>query len=279
MFELNYTAPHGGVLRLADNADFILTGVDGLTEATVNISSSEIAAKDGDVINSTRTEPRGMVLYFTMRQGRNVEEAKRNILSVIKPKQTGTLYWKQNGRALEIAGTVEEISMPRFNDNVVMQITLYCSKPYWSDAEYIIKQIELVIKMHRFVLAFPQGSGTVFGRYNLDLTRSFENTGDVAVGLNITIIATGDVKNPLLERSDGLYFGLTETMVAGDVIEITTTRGQKTVKKNGENIIAKVIPGSTWLQLEVGDNTFTISDESGNMNNMYFSFKYKQEYV
>lgn len=277
-FVLKYRSPRGVELDLANNRRFLLSGVDGMTAASVDISATEFAAHDGDFINNLHTTPRSIVLYFTIYQGENVENVKREVLSIIKPKQTGVLYWDYEGRALEISGVVEEIEMQRFADSVVMQITIYCSAPYWENAAYIVQKIELIMKLHYFKVAFPQNEGIVMGYYNLDLTKSFENDGDAETGAVITIIATGDITNPLLERSDGVYFGVNETMQSGDSIEICTIKGKKTVTKNGVNILQKVKEGSTWLQLEVGENVFTIS-EAGGTANMYFTFKYKQKYV
>lgn len=277
-FVLKYRSPQGAEIDLANNSRFLLSGVDGLTAANVDISATEFAAHDGDFINNLHTTPRGIVLYLTIYQAENAENVKRAILSVIKPKQTGVLYWDYEGRQLEISGAVEAVEMKRFEKSVVMQITLYCSAPYWESAEYIIQKIELIMKLHHFVVVFPQNEGIVMGYYNLELTRSFVNDGDAETGAVITIIATGDVSNPLLERADGLYFGVNETMQAGDSIEICTIKGKKTVTKNGVNILQKVKEGSTWLQLEVGENVFTIS-EAGGTANMYFTFKYKEKYV
>lgn len=277
-FVLKYRSPRGAELNLANNSRFLLSNVDGMTTASVDISATEFAAHDGDFINNLHATPRSIVLYFTIYQGENAENVKRDVLRVIKPKETGVLYWEYEGRALEISGVVEEIAMQRFTDAVVMQITLYCSAPYWETAAYIVQTIELIMKTHYFRVTFPQNEGIVMGYYNLDLTRSFENGGDAETGAVITIIATGPVTNPLLERSDGLYFGVNETMQAGDSIEICTIKGKKTVTKNGVNILQKVKEGSTWLQLAVGENVFTIS-EAGGTANMYFTFEYKEKYV
>lgn len=275
---LEYRSPLGAKLDLANNPDFVLSDVSGLTEAAVDIASYDVAAVDGDIINSVRTQPRSITLFFTILPNRKVEEVKRKVLKVIKPKQTGVLHWEQDGRSLEIEGTVETVQMPRFTNAVVMQVSLYCAQPYWEDAEYMLRQIEYILGLHHFELAFPQGVGVAMGEYNLDLTRSFNNDGDADVGMDITIIATGNITNPKLERSDGLYFGLTETMEVNDRIDICTVKGKKTVTKNGVNIMNKVIAGSTWLQLEVGENVFTIS-EAGGSANMYFTFEYKRRYV
>lgn len=278
MLELKYVSPNDEEINLTNNSGFVLTGADGLTNAAVAISATDLATHDGAIVNTTRTQPRGIVLYLTMQQSANVEAVKREILGVIKPKQRGRLVWTQDGRSIEIVGVVEQIEMPRFSDNVVMQITIYCAQPYWADVDYIIKQIELIDPLHHFVLAIPQNKGIVFGVYNLSMTKTFTNYGDAATGAIIRIIATGDIENPLLERADGRYFGITDTMAAGDEIVINTTKGQKSVFKNGVNIINKIRAGSTWLQMETGENTFTISEKNGS-GNMYFTFEYKQYYV
>lgn len=278
MPELIYISPANTSINLGKNSGFVLTEAEGLTEAAVEISATTLATNDGAIINNALTQPRGIVLYLTVKQGANVEAVKREILGVIKPKQTGRLQWVQSDRTIEIEGTVEAVSMPRFVNGVVMQITLYCAQPYWQDLDYIVKQIELIDAMHAFVETFPQGVGIAFGRYNLDKTKTFTNYGDAAADLKITIIATGDIENPLLERADGKYFGILDTMAAGDSIVITTAKGKKSVLKNGVNIMSKVKEQSTWFQLETGANTFTIS-EAGGTGNMYFTFEYKQRYV
>ena len=276
--QLKYISPHGAELDLTNNADFLLTGCDGLTAANIDISSTSLGTHDGDIVNNTRALPRGIVLYLTIRQSANVETAKRNVLSVVKPKHSGILRWVQDGRSVDISGIVEAVTMARFVRGVVLQISLHCPQPYWEDTAYVITQIQEIVKLHHFSVAFPQSSGVVFGKYDLNMTRSIINDGDAEIGAVITIIATGNVTNPLLQRADGAFFGVNETLEAGESIVISTVKGKKTVTKNGANIIHKVLPGSTWLQLDVGENILTIS-EAGGTRNMYFSFEYRQKYV
>jgi hypothetical protein len=51
------------------------------------------------------------------------------------------------------------------------------------------------------------------------------------------------------------------------------------VKYNGVNIFDKIKPNSTWLQLEAGDNVFSINSDDDNISNMSFSLIYKQRYI
>lgn len=281
--KLEYITARGEVMPLTGNGMFKLTNVDGLTSANVNLSSSTVASMDGDVVNNERTTPRGIVLDLTI-EGADVEAKKRYILRYIKPKQKARLRWTQDNREIEIEGIVESIDMPRFKNAVVMQISLYCSQPYWQDIAFVIQEISEVLNLHYFtnyeddMLYFP-AEGIPFGEYDTNRTKVFENSGDVSVGMEIRIIALGNVGNPVIYNSDGQFFGVNTTMQAGDEIVISTVKGKKTVTKNGENVLGSVMPRSTWLQLEVGENEFTIDSDDGTEGNMYFTVAYKQRYV
>lgn len=282
MFALEYITRNGEVLALSSNNRFKLTNVDGITSANVDIASSTVASMDGDFVNNKRTVPRGIVLDLAIEY--DVENTKRYILRYVKPKQKGTLRWTQNDRVIQIEGVVEAIEMPRFTSATTMQITLYCSQPYWEDVDYLLQDISEVIDLHYFtdypddMLYFPE-EGIPLGEYDTNRTKVIENTGDVDVGLEIHIIALGNVENPVIYNADGDFIGVNDTLSSGDEIIITTEKGNKTIRKNGQNIIAQIMRNSTWLQLNTGENEFTIDSKDGTEGNMYFTVTYKRRYV
>ena len=283
MIKLEYITAKGDIMPLTGNPNFQLSNVDGITVASVDIASSTVASMDGDFVNNTRTVPRGIVLDLSI-EGADVEKKKRYILRYIKPKQTARLRMTQDDRETIIEGVVEEITMPRFTNMVVMQVSIYCSQPYWEDVANVIQEISEVINLHYFtdyaddMLYFPE-EGIPFGEYDTNRTKAFENLGDVPVGMDIRIIALGPVGNPKIENANGEFFGVNIDMVAGQEIAISTVKGKKTVTRNGVNIIDKVMQGSTWLQLELGENEFTINSDDGTEGNMYFTITYKQRYI
>ena len=235
MLKLLYISRWGGTLDLVKNELFTLTNVDGLTVATTDISSIVIGSQDGDVINNIRANPRGIVLDLRINQNVNVEDAKRSVLSIVKLKQTGTLLWTQNGRTVQINGVVESVVMPRFSDEVMMQISLHCDQPFWEDIADIVAEISDALNLHYFtdtpgdMLCFPE-EGIPFGAYDLARTRSFTNRGDVSVGMTIEIRAFKTVTNPIIYDQNGNFFGVgytgkTLTMSAGDVLVIDTQAG------------------------------------------------------
>lgn len=281
--KLEYITARGDILPLTGNPNFKLSNVDGMTVANVELSSSTVASMDGDIVNNRRTTPRGIVLDLSI-EGADVESKKRYILRYIKPKQTARLRWTQAEREVEIEGIIESIEMPRYTNTVLMQVSMYCSQPYWQDIEFVVQEISEILNLHYFtnyendMLYFP-AEGIPFGEYDTNRTKVFQNDGDVAVGMEIRIIALGNVGNPIIYNSDGQSFGVNTTMISGDEIVISTVKGKKTVTKNSENIIDKIKENSTWLQLEIGENEFTIDSDEGTEGNMYFTLTYKQRYV
>lgn len=288
---MDYISARGDRLPLVDNNLFILTNIDGLTAANAAISSSVIGGADGAVVTNVQANPRTLVIDLRIKDSVDVEEAKRAVLKVVKVKQRGTLEWSQNDRTVAISGIVESIEMPRWRNAVTMQITLHCEQPFWEDIALVIKQINEAIDLHYFVdaetdmLYFPDG-GVVLGEYDTIRTKAFHNDGDVAVGLEISIVALDTVTNPIIYDGDGNFFGVgygdgtkQVVMQAGDNIVITTHKGKKSVKFGSRNLLPYVKPQSTWLQLQAGDNLFTIDSDDENLSNMSFYLIYKQRYV
>lgn len=301
--QLNFVSARGDVLPLVNNKYFSFTA-DGLTVANTSLSSNVVGGVDGDTVNNVQAQPRGIDLYLEIRNGVDVEEAKREILKVVKLKQYGALIWEYKGRTITISGIVETAEMPRFTKKAIMHISLYCSKPFWEDVNYIISQISEAVDLHYFtenytdMLYFPE-SGIAFGEIDTIRTKDFYNSGDVAVGLEITIVALDTVTNPIIYDQNGNYFGIGYeeesainnpnlgsayisrpfTMQTGDIVVITTHKGNKTVTYNGVSVLDLVKPRSTWLQLATGDNTFSINSDDESITNMNFNIKYKRVFI
>ena len=291
MLKLDFVNKNGEALPLVKNSYFDLINVDGMTAANTAISSIVIGGVDGDTINNIQAQPRGIVFDLRIKDYINVEDAKRYILSFVKLKQRCALVWTQNARTLQIDAVVEEIVMPRWKQGVTMQISLHCPRAFWEDIADVISQISAAKNLHYFttiegdMLYFPE-AGIPLGEYDTSRTRTFVNTGDVSVGMTIEIIAYSTVTNPIIYDQNGNFFGVgygdgdkQVVMSAGDKIVITTQAGQKNVMLNGSSVIDKIKPRSTWLQLEAGENEFSINSDDADIDNMTFTLIYKQRYI
>lgn len=288
--ELLYISKWGGALNLFDNDLFWLLNVDGMTLAATDIASVVVGGIDGDQINNIQAQPREMIFDLRIKDGVNVEYAKRQILEIIKLKQTCKLQWTQNDRTLTISGVVNEIVMPRFNNEVTMQVTIHCSVPYWEDLTDVYSEISEAKPLHYFtdeqynMLFFPDPEGIPFGEIDTSRTRTFYNAGDVGVGMVIEVLAVKAVTNPIIYDQNGNFFGVgygskSVTMNAGDTLYINTNVGEKSVTMNGENLLDKVKPQSTWLVLEAGENVFSINSSDEAVDNMIFTLIYRQRYI
>ncbi len=289
--KLDYISARGERLPLVGNNLFELTNVDGQTMAATSIASSPISGMDVNVVNNVQTNPRSIVLDLRIKSDVDVEIAKRSILRIIKAKQRGTLEWTQNGKTVVISGIVESVEMPRWNNAVTMQVTLYCEQPYWEDADFIVQQISEAIDLHYFTdgatdMLFFEEEGIALGEYDTTRTKTIYNNGDAAVGLDITIVALDKVTNPIIYDGNGNFFGVggfsnkTVTLNRGDYITISTHRGKKSVWVNGALYLLQYVkPRSTWLQLNTGENTFTINSDDNSVTNMQFTLSFKQHYI
>ena len=295
MMKLTFISQWGGTLDLVNNDLFTLTNVDGMTTAATDISSIVIGGIDGDHINNIQAQPRGIVFDLRIKNGVNVESAKRAVLSIVKLKQNCTLQWTQNNRTLTIQGVVDTVTMPRFSNEVTMQISIHCGEPFWEDLNEIISEISQIIGLHYFT-SDPYGmlyftpEGRPLSAYDISRTRIFNNSGDVAVGMTIEILAFDTVTNPIIYGQNGTFFGVgygskSLTMSAGDTLIINTKAGEKSVtlfengSTDGVSQLDKVKPRSTWLQLQAGENEFSIDSDDASTDNMIFTLAYRQRYI
>lgn len=289
--KLDFISARGDRLPLVSNELCQLVHVDGMTTAATSISSSNIGSADGDIVNNVQANARAITFDLRINNGVDVEEAKRSVLRVVKIKQLGTLEWTQNNRTVTISGIVESVDMPRWSNAVTLQIAMYCSQPFWEDIDFVVRQINEAIDLHYFtdtagdMLYFPE-DGIPLGEYDTTRTKNVENYGDVAVGMEINVVAFDTVTNPIIYDGNGNFFGVgygdgekRVQMVAGENMVITTHKGRKNVILNGKSLLTKLRPRSTWLQLEAGDNTLTINSDDDSVTNMTFSIIYKQQYV
>lgn len=280
--QLIYTAENGKTLDLFNNDIFDLVNADGLTVANTSIATSTTPRVDGDELQNIQANPRSITLDLQIKSGLDVERAKRQILDVIKIKKNGKLTFIQGvgneNRTIEISGVVQSVSMPRFSNAVLMQVSLYCNNSFWQDVDDVIVEISRAIPKHHFAIYFPVGSPVVLGAIDRSMQQTYYNDGDAETGLKLTIVATDNVVNPRIYNQNGEFVGINDTLHVNDKIEISTYKGRKTITKNGVSIFSKIMSGSVFFDMETGENVFTIAADSG-AEFIYFFASFKRRFV
>lgn len=289
--QLTLTNKNNQILDLLNNRDkFILSAAEGLHGIETEIAESETPYADGTIAESVKALPRGIELTFTLRG--NIEQSRDYITSIIKSKQFVTLREVNGERDITIKGIATVPPYSRMQQMCKLTVTVYCPQPYWEDVNYIIQ----TISEHISFLNFPtEGQyfteyGRPFGILETNLTRSFTNASDDAVGMLISLVALGEVVKPRIScdsgKQKGWYMRLNLTLKIDDELKINTVKNDKYITingletYNGEPILNKLEwQGEEWLQLETGENTFSVSTEGGTTNsNLHFSLIYKGRY-
>jgi hypothetical protein len=254
------------------------------------IAESETPYTDGTTAESVKALPRGIELTFTLRG--NIQSSIDYFTSIVKSKQYVTLREVNGERDITIKGIATIPPYSRMLRTCKLTLTVYCPQPYWEDVAYFVETISEAIDL----LNFPtEGqyftiTGRPFGLIDTNLTKSFTNKSDTAVGMLISILAMGEVINPRISCStgeqNGWYMQLNLTLQGDDELEINTVKGNKYITINGldtyhgEPILNYLEwQGEEWLQIETGENTFSVTTEGGETNsNVHFSLVYKGRY-
>lgn len=267
---------------------FIMTKCESLHGIETDIATIESPFIDGAEVESVKALPRGISMTFKV-----IPDIKNSIdffTNVVKSKQYVTLQLTENNQTISIKGVATIPPYSRMMAACEISLNIYCSQPYWEDATIITD----VIAKSLNELFFPvEGQyftpiGRIFGLVNLSLEKTFINSGDVSVGMNILITAIDTIVNPRIscETGDqnGWYMQLNLTLNPNDEVEINTTRGNKYIKINGSDTFNNrpvlsylTFNGTDWLQLETGENTFFIDADEGEAH-AYFTISYKRRY-
>ena len=287
--DLILTNKNGQTLDLLNNKNrFILKSAEALHGVDTEIIENELPYTDGSTIDDVKALPRGIELTFKLVG--NVKSSIDYFTSIVKSKQWVTLREVENGRDIVIKGIATIPPYSRMQRACELVVSIYCPQPYWEDIDYIVGVIAEKIDL----LYFPtEGqyftpTGRPFGTIDTKLEKTFNNEGDTAVGMLISIIALGEVVNPRISCStgdqNGFYMKLNITLKDDDEVQINTVKNDKFITINGlETYNGEPILnylewyGTDWLQLETGANTFSVTTEGDN-SNLYFNIIYKARY-
>ena len=268
MFTLAIENAKGNRLRLTQNPNYNITSVDGLDPAKANINTAVNANFDGSTFKSSRVENRNIVITLAIEGA--VEVNRIELYKFIRTKEQVTIYVTNNTRDTYIKGYVESMTIGIFNKKQMVQISVICPNPYFTNFDEEQKTFSSVRPLFEFPFDIEE-EGIPFSEIVIEEDVNVPNHGDIATGMIIEFNALGAVTNPAIyDTGKGIFMKVNVEMAAGDMIQINTKKGQKGVIKVSDgtltNILNKLDAGSTWLTLDAGDNTMMISATAGIAN-------------
>lgn len=258
MYRLIVENMKGEKLELTNNPAYTIISIDGLYPSSATINTNTMSNMDGERFNSSRVNKKNIVIELVVESP--AEENRIKLYQYIKTKQYIKLYYENEARKVYIEGRVESMPIQFFEMKQKVQISIICPSPFFRNVENTVVNFSSVIDLFEFPFSIAE-EGIPFSELKLGVEKSIVNNGDVEDGVIIELVATGLVLNPKIYNS-GTYehFFLNIEMQAGDKITINTRKGEKGVVlfKDGieTNIISKMAIGSSWFQLQPGNNAF-----------------------
>ena len=216
-------------LNVTNNSNYQLISVTGLNPPVADINVSEFAISDGGVFNLARVQKRNIVLQ--MQPIGNLETRRVELYGFMSPKSAVTLDIETGSRHVTIDGYIESMEIDYNANPQLVQVSIICPDPFFVD----LTQVDVT-------------------------SPSVNNPSEIAQGALFTFnISSSASSIYLYNYNTHQGFQLNVDVVNGDVVEIDTRQGQKSVKKNGISVMQYVSlynPISQWIELEPGYNLF-----------------------
>lgn len=281
MFDVVLENSMGQKIDFKNNSNYTIYEIDGLYPAGADIFTSQLSLYDGSKFNSSKLKNKPINIALVIEK--NAEENRLALYKVVKPKHELTMYYKSNLRDVYIKGYVENIMCDYFAKKQTVTISMLCVEPHFKDINNVVNDVNSVIAKFHFPFAIEKENPIAFSYIEQKLERNIFNAGDVECGLKIEISANDIVVNPVIyNKKTRQYIGIDFTMQKGDKIEITTHRGNKNVLllRNAEysDILNNLKQGSSWLQLDSGDNIFTYDADEETISKMSVRFTHQPLY-
>lgn len=288
---LTYVNSRGEELVLGIGSKYhvnVSKDVSGLSDLQNTIYSTNSMGQHGDTYVGQRIEPRDISIDGKIADADRETQLRlrRNALKILNPELDGTLYYSYGTFVRKIAARVDD--SPTFSHPSLSQeftINFKCLSPFWEEERESREEIASWLGDWEFPCEIDKDdeADMIFGHRSESLVVDVYNAGHVSTGMRILIKALGNVVNPyLLNVNTREFIKVATEMSAGDQIVIDTSYGSKSVtltKADGtsSNIYRKLDVDSTFLQLDLEDNTFRYDADSGvdlMEVTLYFSPKY-----
>lgn len=272
------------ILRNPLASGLVVSKIDGLGPVDANINMTDYAFLDGSRFNSAHVKPRNVILTLHPLEP-DVEGNRLTMYRFFPVKKQIKMEVLTSKRNATITGYVESVDPVIFSKSEEAQVSILCPDPYF----YADSEETVVFDSYTPMFSFPfsnEGPAPVLvmSDYTSPYTRRIFYSGDYDIGVTARIAfsaaPTADMSIYNAEVNATmkvLYSKLPATPVNGDVLEIVTTAGKKSVRLRHEGVYMNAINAidmtREWLQIHPGYNTI-----SHNLENATLSLSYRASY-
>ena len=269
-----YENERGISIELNREGPLFLSSVEGFGGLEADIVSSKSAYQDGISISKTILKDRILTLncYLSIDNEQQRYILKKKLYNAFNPKIKGHIKIYTDAGQLRGASNLRVIQAPLFdddykglNDLVSFQIQLAMPLPYFEDL--VENKVEFGSEVGNFFFDWElKEEGNELSIKNNSNVVNIFNSGDCEVPLKLVFKASSNVKNPRIYNVYTKEFiKINKTMEAGEMIAITTNKGNKRVESilNGKtsNIFNNLDIQSDFIWLDIGDNVIAYDAE------------------
>lgn len=265
-----------------NDSGLLISSIDGIGPGQADISTTELAATDGAVYNSSRLVSRNITIDLIFQGDPTIEDSRYLTYKYFPLKKDVTLTIITDQRSLQIDGYVESNDPTIFDKQEGTSISIICPNPYF----YSLGTTSTVFSGIEPMFEFPFCNDSltekllVFG----DIRTKYENAvyyeGDAETGFVMNIHFVGpasgisifNVENREIMKidTDKIEAIVGSEIQAGDDLTISTVTGKKYLFfwRNGKsyNVLNCLDRNSDWLKLYLGVNIIAFTATTGNSN-------------
>lgn len=280
MYTFTVENQYGQVLELTHNDAYAVKSILGLDPPDGIINTVRNAGQDGSVFNSGYMDER--VITITLAINYPAEINRINLYKYFKIKYPIKIRYKNGSRNVWIIGYTQSVQIAFFDKKETAQITVRCPDPYFNDYKTTMQEMSNVLPLFEFPFDIEEQDPVEMSRIELGREQTISNGSDVPIGMKVRIYASGAVVNPQIYNvRTGEFLKILDTMIIGDVIEISTMKGSKSAIRYREGVKTSMIgyfaEGSVWLQLLPGENVMAMYADVG-AENLYIDITSTDQY-
>lgn len=289
----------GEVLTLTQiESEYQIVQIEGLNPPNAKINLLNMANIDGARFNNSKLETRELVVTVKLNgSGADVEANRQRLYRYFPTKDWCKFYYTNNFRNVFIEGYVNTVQVSPFAKDERMQISIICPQPYFKSLYMIIDDISKVLNRFEFPFAFgsngatnpdvPTDPGTddaiPFSEIEMDRVTNVYNDSESETGMMIEIEVIQPIDTITIQNTDsGEFFTINYSFVQNDKIIINTNLGSKSISlvRDGVtyNIFPALVKGSTFFQLNIGNNFFGFTVGESEASSVHIVFKHYTVY-
>ena len=287
------TNPNGEevTIELGDvepQSGLFITEIEGLGPPKADINMTSLAAKDGGLYNSSRANGRNIVMHVRFIKASSVEEVRLLTYKYFPLKKRIKFHVETENRIAETEGYIESNEPDIFSDEESATISIVCESAWFRDAS--TNGIEIIdfsdiVSLFEFEFEDDDEESPTIEFSSIEPKRENIITygGDADTGFLMRMFIGGAVVNPTIYNietqekmkinSDKVASIIGSAIRAGDEIQINSVATEKSIKLIREgrsyNILNALDIDATWLVLHEGDNIFSYTADSGELNIMF----------